>query len=553
MKAIQATPKEVRKIFSDSYVIPDFQRPYSWEREHCETLWDDIVSFHAASSAIEERYFLGNIVINRTESGKWSVVDGQQRLTTLLLLIKAFFKSAGTYSALETCLRVLDKRTSALTAELRVKSEVLAEDAENLKKIITDTIGSGDNCDLAKNFRFFVETIDEWRKANGNNADALEDLIDTFLDRIVLLPIECGSDDDALTIFQTINNRGLSLSDADIFKVRLYQSVPESERGEFIENWKRLGTTENAERLFRVYMHILRAWQNVTEKEIGLRAFFTANQSNNLVQYKWRGTMEALEKINVADNEWSKDPENYGAIYSLWAILKTYPNLYWNYPLYVFLHKHGKLTPDGDFSLDPKHCDELEQLLIASVRYYFIKGAVHNSVNTVRDATFKVCAAIAAGRDYRAEFDANISEEEKLALVGLLVAGNIGHRYLRGFVVLASFLNPRQDKAAICDMLWDRYDIEHVLPKEWNHYDGWSQESYVANLNLLGNLMPLERAKNIKAQNEYLLKKKTFYKDSAVQDAQDMLSVPDNGWTPKAVEKKHLEKVKRLKTFFGLE
>ena len=181
MKAIQATPKEVRKIFNDSYVIPDFQRPYSWERDHCETFWDDIVSFHSTAPADEERYFLGNIVIN-PDKGKWSVVDGQQRLTTLLLLIKAFYKSAGTYLALEKCLRVLDKRTGELTNELRVRSDVLADDADKLHKIIFDTISDDDNSKLAVNFRFFNKTIDEWRNATGNSADALLNLIDTFLD-----------------------------------------------------------------------------------------------------------------------------------------------------------------------------------------------------------------------------------------------------------------------------------------------------------------------------------------------------------------------------------
>jgi len=551
MKAIHATPKEVRKIFNDSYVIPDFQRPYSWEREQCETLWDDIVSFHSIAPP-NEQYFLGNIVIVKPDgSEKWSVVDGQQRLTTLLLLIKSFFKSAGTYTALGKCLRVLDKRTGEFTDELRVKSEVLTDDAAKLHKIIFDTIGDNDSSKLAENFRYFVETIEEWRKATSNSADALLNLIDTFLDKIVLLPIECGDDDDALTIFQTINNRGMSLTDADIFKAKLYHSVPESERGTFIENWKRLGTPENAERLFRVLMHIIRAENNITDKEIGLRTFFTANKSKRLVD--WRGIMASLKKINAADDAWSGTPDNFGAIDSLWAILKTYPNLYWNYPIYVFLHKYGELTPNDEFSLAAKYCNELEHLLIETVKYYFIKGVVHNAVNTVKDTSFKVCAAIAAGKDYKAEFDANITASDKMKIATLLEDGNIGARYLRGFVILASFLNPRQDKAAFSEMLWKHCDIEHILPKEWNHYDGWTQETYEAHINLLGNLMPLERAKNIKAQNEYLRKKKALYKYSAVQDALEMLSVPDNGWTPQAVEDKHLEKVLRLNAFFGLE
>lgn len=312
MKAIQATPKEVRKVFSDSYLIPDFQRPYSWNREHCETLWDDIVGFHATisttASTTEERYFLGNIVINPADNEKWSVVDGQQRLTTLLLLIKAFFKSAGTYPALEKCLRISDKRTGELTDELRVKSEVLADDADTLHKIIFDIIKDDDNSKLAVNFRYFVEKIDEWRRTTGNSSDALLHLIDTFLDKIVLLPIECGSDDDALTIFQTINNRGMSLTDADIFKAKLYHSVPESEREEFIKNWKQLGTSENAERLFRVLMHIIRAKNDITDKEIGLRTFFTAKKSKYL--NNWRDIMESLKKINLSDDDWNGTSDN---------------------------------------------------------------------------------------------------------------------------------------------------------------------------------------------------------------------------------------------------
>jgi hypothetical protein len=217
------------------------------------------------------------------------------------------------------------------------------------------------------------------------------------------------------------------------------------------------------------------------------------------------------------------------------------------------LHKYGEITPDGEFLLVAKYCNELEQLLIELVKYYFIKGAVHNAVNTVKDATFKVCAAIAACKDYKIDFSANITAVDKMKMSALLEDGNIGARYLRGFVVLASYLNPRQDKAAFSEMLWERYDIEHILPKVWNHYDGWTQESYEAHLNLLGNLMPLERAKNIKAQNEYLRKKKVFYKDSIVQDALEMVSVPDNEWTPQAVANKHLDKVLRLNAFFELE
>ena len=236
MKAIHATPKDVRKVFSDSYIVPDFQRRYSWELEHCETLWDNITDFHEQVNGVndEEKYFLGNIVVHPTINGKYAVIDGQQRLTTLLLLIKALHTRAGTFGALENCLRIQDKLTEKLTDELRVHTEVIYKDADTLKEIILDTVKDTDNSNLAVNYRFFIEKIDEWRQENGNGSEDFDKFISTLLYRIVLLPIECGSEDDALTIFETLNNTGKPLTDADIFKAKLYRSVPKEQQASFI-------------------------------------------------------------------------------------------------------------------------------------------------------------------------------------------------------------------------------------------------------------------------------------------------------------------------------
>jgi len=96
-----------------------------------------------------------------------------------------------------------------------------------------------------------------------------------------------------------------------------------------------------------------------------------------------------------------------------------------------------------------------------------------------------------------------------------------------------------------------QYDIEHILPREWNHYDGWTAETHKEYLNCLGNLIPLERAKNIKAQNEYLRKKKEYYKSSVIQDALDILPITDSGWTVEKVREVRHEKIRRLTDFFG--
>ena len=126
-------------------------------------------------------------------------------------------------------------------------------------------------------------------------------------------------------------------------------------------------------------------------------------------------------------------------------------------------------------------------------------------------------------------------------------------RYRSGIIILSAYLNPKQDKTKLADMLWHKYDIEHILPKSWNHYDGWTEDTHKEYIDCIGNLMLLERKINIKAQNEYLKKKKVHYKESVVQDALDLLAVPDSGWTPSAVADRHSDKVEYLFEFFKLK
>jgi hypothetical protein len=296
-------------------------------------------------------------------------------------------------------------------------------------------------------------------------------------------------------------------------------------------------------------MHIDRANHRDTSKEIALRAYFNDRTKNRLAD--WHTVMDSLKKINSVERD-SLFPSGNGVVASLWAILDAYPNQYWNYPIYVFLHKYGLYGDESGFTLSEDYRAELETLFKECVKYFYIRGLADNAVNTVKDLTFKVCSKIANGEDYITELKSGIKPDDKAKITQLLEISALT-RYQRGIVVLSAYLNPRQNKENFASMVNTKYDIEHILPKEWNHYDGWTQDEYSTYLNYLGNLMPLEKVKNIKAQNEYLKKKKKEYVDSVCQDALDMINVPDNGWNPQAVQENHNEKVNRLTKFFGFE
>jgi Protein of unknown function DUF262/Protein of unknown function (DUF1524) len=532
MKALHADPKTVRRVFAERYTIPDFQRPYSWETEQCEKLWDDIELFYNEHRSKEDKYFLGNLVVHQ-DGESLAVIDGQQRLTTLLLLIKALHQRAGVVKALEECLKLKDPLTSELIDELRIISHVIAKDKEHLLDIV---FGNGENSDpeskLKQSYSTLSGKVDQWWRSCGQSTDRLNTLILLLLDQVVLLPIHCGSEDDALTIFETINNRGMSLTDADIFKAKLHKNSGH-ERDKFILEWNALN---NPEWLFRIYMHLRRADANDSGKEMALRSYFAGKDSLR----NWNDVMRSLKLIHEVENNWEANDK----VEILWSILHTYPNYYWNFPLFVYLHKHGSMTSEG-FTIPPTLNSDFTNLVEETFRYFFLKGVVHNSVNAVKDTAFKVCAAIAQGDDYSSEYKKSIGDD-RLEFKRRLENRQYG-RYLNGLVLLAGYLNPAQDAKDYKTALKGNCHVEHILPKKWNNYDKWTAETWEANLNTLGNLTPLEWNLNISARNEFFLKKKEQYFKSKIQDAVDLIAISD--WHPLDYEQRHQVVEKRITDF----
>jgi uncharacterized protein with ParB-like and HNH nuclease domain len=99
MSKLNVDQKTISDLLSDKrsdFLIPDYQRPYAWNEEQCQALWDDIFVFSFPNNDYEafddnDEYFLGSIVTFKNDNGKSEVIDGQQRLTTLMLMLRAFY------------------------------------------------------------------------------------------------------------------------------------------------------------------------------------------------------------------------------------------------------------------------------------------------------------------------------------------------------------------------------------------------------------------------------------------------------------------------------
>ena len=306
MSKLNIDQKSVKALFSEKksdFLIPDYQRPYAWGEKECQTLWDDLFLFAFPDNDCDkfksdsDEYFLGPIVTFKNDDGKLEIIDGQQRLTTLMLLLRAFYEKYGsmkndkavkTSKFIEQCIWKTDEFGDPDKSALKIDSEVATdkEKGEFLSILKTGKVSENEKSSYANNYRFFQQKI----------VDFLNTYPDWFsffpiriMNNCILLPIEAESQDTALRIFSTLNDRGKPLSDADIFKAQFYKYYSaKGEREVFIQKWKDLEvlcdsifhplTGTPMDELFTRYMYYERAKQGIKSSTTeALRKFYERN------------------------------------------------------------------------------------------------------------------------------------------------------------------------------------------------------------------------------------------------------------------------------------
>lgn len=264
---------------SKPFVIPEYQRPYAWTEEHVETLFEDLWEFTTTSGGTEREsyYFLGSIVSYENDDGEQEIIDGQQRITSLFLLLRAIYTklvatpvSERTAEANNFISKIEPTiwRTNKLTGTVDYKnilltSRVVNNDGNEILRYILENGKAEENGkdNYSKNYCYFQNLFD---KHSTENPLMVYQFIYALLNQAILLPIAADTQDTALTIFSTLNDRGLPLSDADIFKAKIYNQLEDDDKKVFIERWKDLeeqatDANESIQQLFYYNMFYYRA------------------------------------------------------------------------------------------------------------------------------------------------------------------------------------------------------------------------------------------------------------------------------------------------------
>jgi len=519
-------------------------------------------------------YFLGSIVLTQSEQGKncFEVIDGQQRLITLSIMLRCLYDRDGDNDDFLKTLFQIDSRDREKSGKnLRIVTEVLGErESDCLKTVLArtseDKILSDDNAYKKSHYflnsEYFKESVKEFTDEKGN--DTLRQFIDHIFNNVYILPIETDDREKALIIFDTINNRGLELSDGDIFKSQLYHLAEKvgQEKG-FVKRWDNL--THNLDvmnlknvsitSLFRFYMHLLRGEHKETTKIIGLREFFEGKTrgSNKKKQRKdefklthktWEQVVDALERLKAAwDYLRSKDS---GTINKWYETLLAFGNEWAVYPAYIRIYYSIRQDDDGKWEFVPGHEERCVHFMRNLARFVFAKGLYSKAgKNSLEDA---MSAAIVAA-SHEQEYLPEVATDDVFVqfLDGKL---DRSPKIRRGFCMILELENKNTAN-------WEGFsgDVEHILPQKWdnNYYDQWSEEVAEDVKHRIGNLVFLEKPENIKGSNEFFNRKKEIaYKKSQFAQVKDlcvMENYPD--WTFEVYKKRHEELKQRLIRFFA--
>lgn len=250
MKKISGAEFPLSKIFSSDFdfTIPSYQRPYAWGETQVSELLDDLLEF--AEDDSDEGYFLGSIVLIKTDdTPDAEVIDGQQRLTTLTILLAAAATAHAGANKEDTKPYILEpgKKMEGIKAKPRLAlrerdREFFSKYVQNLRlddllELDSGSLANESQRNIQTNARYLLAQIEK----RLPDAESVEAFINFLLTRCYLVAVSTPSQESAFRVFSVMNSRGLDLQHTDIIKADLIGKISgEAAREKYNDKWEEM-------------------------------------------------------------------------------------------------------------------------------------------------------------------------------------------------------------------------------------------------------------------------------------------------------------------------
>ncbi len=580
-KSIEGEPYQLKDIlateFDAYYQIPTYQRPYQWTEENCEKLLDDLFSSYECYK--ESDYFCGSLVLiaidtdSETNATTYDIVDGQQRLSTFILLAKVL---ATLYS---------ERLAPIIQEYLQESWSDRHEDGEKKKRkrLDFDLVGSSAKKDFQDALDFF-DDLDASKGKNSKSNDPskgknsylknaiclknylekkeiedINDFIQWLYLKVNFITITCSDTDMALRIFNVLNARGLPLHATDIFKGELLKKLTkEKEQEELATRWenlrqKCLDNGFTMETLFSQHLTYLNPVTSKKRMKIRLNTQFDELQKSpleylNVVEDFYNAYCEVLEMQDRYAHLLSYKDDDY-----LCVILCA-----------SLLHRYG----DQDI-------EALKELL---VKFYYQHWVARKTKSTRSQTCCNIINAlkekkniddiISIARKNLGEYSVTQRFKENLRDSLVYKKQPAKNPWIKPILILVEYFISDDPKPKRIQMD-ENLHVEHILPQNPNLSSQWAKdfseeerELYthsLANLTLLGGKRNTEASnldfkdkKKIYMGEEIRLSKKRPFKVMTCYDTTKYIAHHYTEWTPKSLEKRKEELIEIIESVLEL-
>ena len=546
-ETIKASEQNLNDVFCDDYLfdIPVYQRPYAWETEQVDNLLDDLL--FAMRRDDDAPYFLGSVVLIKGDSAQSQVVDGQQRLTTLTILLCVLreladgdVKSdldryirqrgsiiAGTEDVVRLNLRSLDRDFFYENVQSSGSISVLLEDAPARE---TDSQQR-----IYENVRYLHEKLTEL------DDDERTRLAAFIIQHCYLVVVSTSDMTSAYRIFSVMNDRGLDLSPTDILKAEVIGEItnPEAQRN-YADKWEDIEQELGRDRFADLFTIVRTIYAKAKQR----RSLQEEFRDHVLKQHTATDFIDSI--LDQYDDVFKSILDLPSGSVSTTAQTKTclqhlrnLDNNDWIPPAMAFFHR----DPDDREGVE-RFTKDLERLAYG---LFLLRANINDRISRYA----AVLRDIEKGNDVWQESGAlQLRANEKTAIRNALD----GPIYTLPRVprpLLLRLDNLLADAGATYDH--SIISVEHVLPQNPADHSQWRKwfpddDERVLWTHRLANLVLLSFRKNTRASNwEFNRKKNEYFQRGGVAPfALTTQVVTESEWTPTVLERRQRELVGKL-------
>lgn len=563
-----------------SFRIPEYQRGYSWNIFNCEKLWQDIENYLAQKE--DDPYFFGTIIVDCSQEGILNLIDGQQRITTFLLLLKvmqlrinytldtmasspdAEWLRRSLQQSLDTLYEILYRADVRKQLEIKkdwnvAKGAKILENA-SINELHRDDLNTiidartfedaernvfryykkqKDNkyTNFFRNFKYFHDRLSTY------NESRLDEFAKGVLEKCQVIEIKSWQIEQAITMFNSLNSTGLPLSDADIISAKLFVNTKgEIEReSRFKDLWEpikrrsdELGQKKivTIDGILQQFMYIDRAkdGQNSVQTP-GLRKYYTEIKTKLL-----EDPIELCKNLDV--------------ILDSWETIQDYPItkllLKFNENFKLFLISYLFRMPKNELSQE-----NITPIMECFLRLFALLEVGQRVFSTQEFKTFLFnenlkladpnCSAESIVVDFNNHIQKTWKREEVMEEL---------REYRKNILVYLNEYLYAKEHDILLDFSLDQANVEHIMPRSGSNIEAirkdakMEQDEFEEKVNQLGNKILLEEDINKQIGRDWFVtkksssvKKKKGYIDSKFGLATALASYPSEYWTGEDIDK----------------